>query len=254
MDDYFAGSAGSAPRSGPPSAWPPAPYQPAPYQPASDQPASYPPAPFVQTAPTYPPPGWNPQFAPSGGSGGSRALIIVAAVVGTVIVVGILAAIAIPVFLNQRAKAEAARITVSAPATVGGWTRLTDPTSRAIEQQLLAAPGPGTRVAGVYGSGGRKQAFFSAGHVAMSFADRRDFLAGAESGAARSTELGGAVFIDADPGVLGGRMRCTSLATGNVTVCLFADAGAYGSVTVFGSVNQGVTLARTVREAVEHRV
>jgi len=118
---------------------------------------------------------------------------------------------------------------------------------------LLSVSSPGDRVAGVYGSGGKTRVFFTAGHTAMSFSDRRGFLAGAEEGALRSPEFAGAVFSATDPGRLGGTMRCASLVGSQVTACVFADAGAYGVVTVFGPVDQGQSLARTVREAVEHR-
>jgi type II secretory pathway pseudopilin PulG len=177
----------------------------------------------------------------------------VAIVLGTLVIVGILAAVAIPVILNQRAKSEAARITVAAPAKVAGWSRLTDAASLELEQQLISTPGPGTHVAGVYGTGGLKRAFFTASHAQLSFADRRGFLAGAENGAARTPEFTQVAFFDSDPGPLGGSMRCATLTANRVTVCLFADAGAYGTVTVFGPVDQGPISARTMREAVEHR-
>ncbi|WP_456846301.1 hypothetical protein [Cellulomonas sp. P5_C6] len=49
---------------------------------------------------------WPPEPANQGRGGGRTALIIVISVIAGIFVIGLLAAIAIPVFLNQRAKAE----------------------------------------------------------------------------------------------------------------------------------------------------
>lgn len=238
MDDYFAGYGSQRPA-------PPEPFGVPPYPPPA--------APGWHHQPAAP--GWNPQWAVTDGAGSglARVLLWLAVAVGAIVVLGVLAAVAIPVFLDQRATGEAGRTSVSAPATVAGWSRLTDPASLALEKQLVSVSTPGVHVAGVYGTDGRPHAFFGASHAAMSFRDRRDFLAGAEAGAQRSPETAGAVFSDSDPGRLGGTMRCATLVRTEATVCFFADAGAYGMVTVFAVGEQGQGHVRTLREAVERR-
>lgn len=100
----------------------PQPGQDAPTTPAQPSPAGYGPTTYGQTAyaqtgyaqtgyaqPGYGYPGqpmaWQPP-AQQGRSGGVKALIVVGAILGTLVLVGVVAAVAIPVFLDQRDQAE----------------------------------------------------------------------------------------------------------------------------------------------------
>lgn len=78
-------------------------------------------------------------------------LIAIISAVVAVLVVLILAAIAIPVLLNERGKTEAARTTLSFPPSAADFRRLDDAATRRLTAQLLAQPLPGTRQAAVYG-------------------------------------------------------------------------------------------------------
>ncbi|MFN8076065.1 MAG: hypothetical protein U0Q15_11680 [Kineosporiaceae bacterium] len=112
----------------------PGPSSPAPADPWG---APAPPSAFATPSATQPGPrgsagtGWHggtpstitarPVARPSGGmSSGAKALIAVAVVVGLLVVGGIAAAVVIPVFLNQKAKAEWQATSVSAPGTFEG--------------------------------------------------------------------------------------------------------------------------------------
>lgn len=238
MSDYFsapvpgaASAPGSTPPRSAPAGWPP-------------------PAHGYAPAPTGPP-GW-PAYAPASSetSGLLKALIVVSIVVGTIIVMGILAAIAIPVFLEQRAKSEAAATTVAIPDQLLDLTRLHDARAVQLEQQLRSQPG--NPEAGVYGVAGSVRATVSVKRQRMSSGDERDFMTGAES-SFQNQGVGHVIFSDADPGRLGGFMRCATVSSPTFSVCLFADHGAYGSITLFGDRAGRDDVAVSVREAVEHR-
>ena len=194
-------------------------------------------------------PGWPP-YTGSSMSGGLKVLIGLGIAVGSFVLVGILAAIAIPVFLNQRAKSVAAATTVSIPTQVVGLTRLSDARSLELEQQLKNQPGQPE--AGVYGVQGSVRAAVTVSRHAMSTVDINSFLSGAESNF-QNKGLGAVSFADVNAGHLGGVMRCATVTLPHVTVCMFADHGAYGTVILYGPAAGQSGTARSVREAVEHR-
>lgn len=241
MDDYFAGSRGSAP----------------PPQPASPQATPFTPPPVWQQPPTATAPAqaWPPQWSapPSPGrSPATTALIVVASVVGAIVVMGVLAAIAIPVFLNEREKAEAARTVVSIPPVAAGLALRTDAVGDGYAQRLRDIRTPGTHLAGAYGgAAGRPEAVVSVTRLRMSFADQRDYLDAAVRSAVRASAAGAAAFGDIAPGPLGGRVTCSSATT--MTICFFADAGAYGSVVVWADPARAMDLVPQLRAAVEQR-
>ncbi|MDP9182512.1 MAG: hypothetical protein M3P04_07025, partial [Actinomycetota bacterium] len=182
MDDYFAGS---VTRPTPPQQPPPLPQQtwvhPLPHRqepPAHKRagwapppaPAGYPPyqvAPFVQAP-------------PAGMPTALKVLLGLAIGLGALVVIGILAAIAIPVFLDQRAKAEAAHTTVSVPGQVLGMPHLTDRISAEGERGMEGLPGPGDHVAGVYGTGSVR-VLVGVGQYHLTQRDQREFLDSARS-------------------------------------------------------------------------
>lgn len=196
--------------------------------------------------------GWSqPWTAPpsSGMSTGIKVLIGAAIALGALVIVGILAAIAIPVFLNQRAKAEAAAVHVSMPESAAGLERLHGEVADRVEQELMQPGTPGTHYAAVYGTGGRMVAAIGISTHVMRPGDRDAFLRGAKSG----TSFGFVgSFARVDAGKLGGDFECASAGPTGV-ICLFTDPGAYGVVTVNRDYSAGVTLARQLRESVERR-
>lgn len=270
MDDYFAGS-GPRPQTGAPPQYPPARFPPAQFPPSPVPAQSAPPAhqtPFAppqEQPPAYAPAGWGPPaatpapqtgyppypqawgqpYAPPARKGPNTAMIAV--LVGVAVFVGIafLAAIAIPVFLNQRDLAE--RTAVAAPETLLGMPRLTDPVSTAAAKQVLMESGPGSHVSGVYGIG-ESRIIVGASKHAMSASDEEQFLAGAVSEA----QTQGVTLQDVEPGALGGTMRCGESTQLPMTLCFFVDAGSYGIVGVVGS-DDATSTATSAREAFVHR-
>lgn len=233
MDDYFAGT--GRPQhtgSGPAAPLPTMAYQPPPGWPVAPHPA------------------WPHQPPPPGMSTGIKILLGVAIGFVGLIVIGILAAIAIPVFLNQRAKAVAAHTTVNIPAMAAGLALRTDAASLRMVQPLKDLPLPGEHLAGAYGGTARPEALVSITRGFMSPTDQRGYLAGSVRSAQRAS-TDGAQFGSVDPGSLGGAVQCSSAPT--TTVCFFVDAGVYGSVVVFGSPDRGLQLMSELRAAVEHR-
>jgi hypothetical protein len=215
-------------------------------------------APPVATAPTWPGmapvfpqapsavPGWPP-YTGRPMSGGVLAALIAGTALAAILVVGILAAVAIPTFLQQRAKAEAANTTVVMPEQVVGLTRLHDARSLQLEQQLRAQTGLAS--VAVYGESGEISVAVAVDKHLMSDGDLRNFLAGVDQGS-----QGRVVHVtDVSPGRLGGVMRCATSTTSQFSICMFADHGAYGSIVLSGKLIGRTDTAVAIREAVEHR-
>jgi hypothetical protein len=245
VSDYFSAplpGAGQRPAPVAPPAWPA--QQPPAYAPVSSAPPSYPPPGYQPGAPAWPTPTVSTM------SVGMKVLIAIASVIGGFILLGILAAIAIPVFLNQRAKAEAAATSVSIPTQVVGLARLTDARSLQVEQQLRQQPGQ--PAVGVYGVNGSVRATVAVSRQAMSGADDAAFLQGAERGF-QNQGVGQVFFTAVDAGRLRGLMRCATVVSPQFSVCVFADHGAFGSISLYGSLTGRTDVALSIREAVEHR-
>lgn len=208
-----------------------------------------------------PPPGWPaPPLPPygvavgrQGMSTGAKVAIALAAAVGGLVVLGVVAAIVIPVFARQHAKAEAAHISVSLPEQVAGYQRMTGAADEALRQSLTSFPGEaGTPSSAVYGRAGSPVLAVVVGKHVMSSFEQDAFL----TGATRSAKASGAVLVDHAPGPLGGTMRCGQVAAPAETVCIFVDAGAYGRIEIAGSTSSDSSadqLVLSVRSQVEHR-
>jgi hypothetical protein len=242
VDDFFVGTTASFSPAQPASAVP-APPQPMPPVQQQPQPWGAP----AWGAPAWGAPGWGP-VAPAPRSKATTFLIVAAAVLVTLVVMGILAAIAIPVFLNQRAKAAAAAVSVELPATFQGMPQVHDQLSAAVEDPFLNAPAPGRHVAATYAQGSNRVTV-AVGTYRLSPADQRNYLAGAEG--AMLEAVPSLEFAPVATGRYRGTFECARLAgrTRDVTTCFWADAGSYGLIQVYGQ--GGVPLAREVRAAVE---
>jgi hypothetical protein len=257
--------------------------QPAQTQPVPARPMSFQPMPFQAVAP-QPQPGWadgpptapqpyayrsgaipaqhRPQgFAyrrPPGLSIWVKVLIGLGIALVALIIVGILAAIAIPVFLNERAKTHPgsgsagtqSATTVVVPENAAGLTRSHSASSQQLVQRWLALPLPGTKSVGVYddASGARRAAILVT-RVDMGPVAQQEFLEGAKTGASGA---GLRSFHEVSPGTLGGRVQCGVVSAANATICFFADGAVGGVIDVFGTT-KGDTLAVGLRQAVERR-
>lgn len=215
MDDYFAGSRTQAS-----------------------------PPPFSYASP--PAQAWGPPVVPPTSSGPSRVLLGLLIGLAALVALGVLAAIAVPVFLDQRDLARST--TVSAPEQVLGLPHLTDATSAAAESRMQLLPGPGDHVGGVYGTGGVRLVV-GAARYHLSRSDQEEYL----TSAGREASLQGATLSDVEAGRLGGSMRCGASARLPMTICVFADGGSYGVVVVTGPADDPTGMARSAREAFVRR-
>lgn len=227
MDDYFGRTAAAPvyPAQPAPTAWPAAP---GPYPPGG-----------------FPPPVWGQPAhvaPPTAMSSGVKVLIGLAVGLAALVVIGILAAIAIPVFLNQRSA-------MTTPPVVLGLPRMTDAASLAEAERFLALPMPGHKVAASYGRDGQPVVVVGGSSHPMRQGEVQDFFQGAERRYTQSAAF--LRFVDVDPGTRGGEMRCAGMTTdrGPATLCLFADRRGYGVITVYGT--DGQALAVQVRNEVE---
>jgi hypothetical protein len=178
-------------------------------------------------------------------------LIVIAGSLAALMVILVLLAIAIPVFLNQRHKAQAASYSVVSPRVIDGFTP--DLRAAAIDferstiARLPAAEAARTTVL-VYNDSTGRVLNIVVVHEAVLPGRVDTVVRGEQQGLERSTGRSYA-FAEVAPGALGGAMRCASVRAG-VTTCLFADQGTYGSVSVPMIGAEGVDEARRVREAV----
>ena len=219
----------------------PSPYAPSPYGPSPHAPSPYGPSPYPLTP--YGPP-------PHGRSTGAKVAIGIAIAVGSFVVLGILAAIAIPVFLNQQAKAVAARTSVSLPDTVGGYAKLPAAAQQSIQSLITQIPAEGHAQAAVYGRGSTATVVVIVGSHAMNASDQRGYLSAVNDSEGRNA---GVVQTTVPAGPLGGTMQCGTSPEGQRTDCAFVDAGAFGAIDVLGTGPSAQRLVLSIRSQVEHR-
>jgi hypothetical protein len=230
------------------------------------QPLSYLPPP-----PPPPPPygGWpgtvlpGPGYPPASRTGlPGWAIALIVGGLG-VLVVLILAAVAIPVFLHQRAQADLSATSVSLPPALAGMTEVDDP---ATKQQIADTVGSidtcsctGPLLMTVYVDNiGTHRVVVAAGKFssAASASVQQSFSANMWVGIRDSAAEEGATVgpvVEADAGRLGGTMSCapiTADATGRV--CVSVDRTSFVMMMEFGPTIDP-TLPVIVRESVVHR-
>jgi hypothetical protein len=202
-------------------------------------------------APQPPPP--QPPYGPP-------ALIATA---GGVLMVLVLAAVAIPVFLDQRAKADLSATSVTLPPTVAGLPEVDDPAVR----QQLAEQRSNLSTCGCtepllltlyQDQAGTHRIVVMAGkftHPAgpttqQSIVD--DTWRGIRDGAAGTLTFG--TPVDADPGALGGRVTCAPITTGTTgRACVAVDGTSIVTMMEFAPPDTDLALPTVVRESVVHR-
>jgi len=184
--------------------------------------------------------------------------IAVIAIVASFLVLAVLAAVAIPTFLNERARAAAPQI----PDRIGALTRSSDEAVTRDVARIAANLGSGQRdkqgAAFVDASGSRHVFVITAGFVtpvndAFVVEFERGYWDGMRGQVPLGMELSSAVPRHA--GRLGGRVTCAPLISPDgVTageVCLAVDANAWVSTIDLSLAGQlDPTLIDTVREAV----
>jgi hypothetical protein len=186
-----------------------------------------------------------------------------ALVVGGVVAVGGIGAAAIAIFVASRSThhhapaipADAATVVLSAPDTIGSLTSLGD-TRFVIEtkQKLTAAGGVLAShdhlVAEYTGNGGPERVVVLALKGPWTDADQEKAM----SGASALVSAGGPVqLLEFPAGSLGGSFSCGTVAANMTELCVFSDPDAVGWLLVGNADTDPVTVARAVREAIEHR-
>jgi hypothetical protein len=200
------------------------------------------------------PPGWThtgngygPPPAPR--SGLPLWLVALIATAMALVVLGIVAAVAIPVFISQRAKSQWDATTVLLPGSVAGLDRLTGTKVDALIK-TMAEPPIQAKDVGAYGTLGPKIVLVmaikspSAMTEAQQSLERADFFKGMQSTGYTLTRL-------SDAGPLGGWFGCTPVVPAKpaVTICMATDQGSIFSAIIGPDVTNPVQIAQQARTA-----
>jgi type II secretory pathway pseudopilin PulG len=227
-----------------------------------------PPAPFGTPAPFGAPPAFGaPAFGqapyPAPRRRGLPVWAIVAiSVPAALVVLGILAAVAIPVFLNQRDKATVAATSVSMPTQINAMSTSTNAALRAQVQNLFSSI-PGCTcfdppVSSILTDSSNTHAIIvGAAKVNTRFNadDRAEFVRSFWVSARGSAGAAIGEATNRDTGRLGGTMSCAPLAGGAIgQVCVAVDAGSFFFVVdTYRSGTVDPELPVAAREAIVHR-
>ena len=188
---------------------------------------------------------WADGIPPVHRSGMPGWLIVLIALVVGLVGTGILAAVAIPVFLSQRLKADYQATTVQLPATFNGHKQNTTAQAKALAKSL-AIDDIQVKDIAVYGTIGPDAVIIlavkppAAMSVVEQAAQREDIE---REFAAQGTPL--SLIQEPDPGELGGWIGCGSTEAGP-EICLATSAGSL--VAVF-SPRRGDDPVKLLREA-----
>jgi hypothetical protein len=175
---------------------------------------------------------------------------------------GFLSAIAIPAFLSQREKAQAAATSVAVPSTIGSMsqTAASPDLQRQVQEwastfpTVVTAPQAGAFV----DADQRHSLIVVAGKFQRvpSAANRDEFVRGFWVSASRNAAATFGAPHDVSPGSAGGRLSCAETRAGaaNGQLCVGVDPGA---VVIIVDLRSGGAVdpdfPRTVRDAVVHR-
>ena len=242
--DFFGPGQGQPPAAGPPAG------QTSYGNPAYGTQPSYGTLPPPYGAPAGP--AWRPPGPPYPAPPRSRAvtaLIAAAIVLVSVIGIGIVSAIAIPVFLAQRMKAEWRSTTIALPQTFDGAAR-TDVPQSMVPQVPNDVIDP-LQVAGYRTGGGTAFVVgLTKARQPMTEQDQADARRGVVAGmATRDVRL---TLTESDPGQLGGWFGCGAVGGDAATACVATDHAGIVMIVVAGS-DAPVADARRLREASVHR-
>jgi hypothetical protein len=252
--DFFGSPTSASPSMPQPAAFPDrgAPVgPPAPQVNSFGTPLSYSPVPLPAGAAPYPP-AYGPGYAPvrTGRSAGVKAAIIVAIVIGGLVALSIVAAVVIPVYENHHAQGIAARTTVSLPASVVGYTRMTGAADQVVQNLVGQQPASYAAQGAVYGTGATPFVIVMVGGRPMTSFAQHDFMKGFIRG---EQQAGGVTVTRTDPGPLGGTLECGVSADAKRTDCGFTDGGAFGAIDVAATGPAAQAMVLQVRSLIEQR-
>ena len=179
-------------------------------------------------------------------------LTVLLVVLGSIVGLGVIAAIVTGVVHNQKDKDTYDRTSIAMPAALDGLTR-SDADASTLTSMTSSIDFPEKHLGGVYkNSSGARAAVLIVGKARFNSANQSSYLTSAENGF-HSSQAQPTAFHDADPGPLGGKMRCTTwtLQGAQLTACFFADAGAIGAIVLPKADDDA--LATTLRSGIEKR-
>jgi hypothetical protein len=169
----------------------------------------------------------------------------------------IVAAVAIPVFLNSKTKDLSHRTSIAMPDSMAGMVKKNDDISQELADYYdTHLPASYIHLTGVYSQvDGDPGAVVAIVEHAFYPAQISGILQESERSYSSSVSSASSVgpFHNVDPGSLGGTMRCASVVFKGLegTVCAFADPAAYGIITTYQPDDLAVVLK--LRAAVELR-
>jgi len=211
--------------------------------------------------------GHAPPTAPaSSGSRLPRWAVVTLVSAGALFAVAVIAAIAVPVYLNMHAKSIADSTTIATPAQIGDFSQATDQralgAAQQFQQQMMADEGPARMkevLAAIYQQGSIR-ALVVAGRPtkAMTEADQGKFIQGFVDGYERSSGVPPVMspVVKGSLSGLGGLFSCAQVEVGNTVdvLCLATSPGAFEVILVEGAAySEATDIAITLREGVEHR-
>jgi hypothetical protein len=191
---------------------------------------------------------WADQIPPVRRSGMPGWLIVLILLVFGLIGTGVLAAIAVPVFLSQRLKAEHQGTTVQLPTSFNGTKRNTGAAAKKVAQGF-AVGGIKAEDVAVYGKVGPKAVIILAVKPPAPWTDSEQSAQRSEieqGFAAQGTPL--FLLREPDPGELGGWIGCGATSQG-LEVCLATSVGSLVSVITAAGGDDPVALLRQARAA-----
>jgi Protein of unknown function (DUF2510) len=200
----------------------------------------------------------DPYQTQSGRRAGSSVLVKVLIGLGIGLFVLIAAAVAIPVALNQHAKALSARTSIAMPNSIDGMTKKSDADAQSLDDYYdKNLPAGFPHLAGIYqqDSDGSPGALLVIVKHALSSAQLSRALQSMEHGfrQSASSDITIGEFRNVDAGSLGGKMQCANVAyaSDQGTVCAFADEAAFGIIATYQPNDHAVVL--TLRSGIELR-
>ncbi len=167
----------------------------------------------------------------------------------------ILAAIAIPVFLNQRHRAEAAQYSITEPAQIDGFTRSTTGRAKVALDTMLASltaqDAARTTALAYTDSVGTIRVVVAVEKRVLLPSEIDAAIAGQERGYAGAS-IASIRFEPVAVGQLGGRMDCARTSARG-SVCFFANAGSLGGVILIDQTGDLAAASQRALAQVLHR-
>ena len=226
---------------------------PGPYQPPQQQPSYYPP-PQGYPPQSYPPQPYLPPPAPPPRNRHTGLKITLGVLAGLLVLCAVGGFLAVRPFIGQYPA------TLTAPDSVAGMQKLTDPTFQQLGDSMTTELKTQTQatsaIGAFYAVGGDKTHAVMVAGVTKLILNPGTQMHEAISGMSTGGQLAFDNMGDVDPGSMGGTAECGSAKVSDVSmgVCAWADHGALGVIVAYNRTPaQAADLMRQIRPLVQHR-